>query len=70
MLGGPGYEVTYPNGDRTAYVTAACEADIVSGIPVVADGELSDVAWFSPAELTGLALNRFSRALLTAIERI
>src|ERR1700744_3937316 len=23
VLGGPDYEVTYPNGDRTAYVTAA-----------------------------------------------
>ena len=70
VLGGPGYEVTYPNGDRTAYVTAAYEAEIVSGAPAVADGELSDVAWFSPVELTSLSLNRFSRALLTAIRRI
>ncbi len=70
VLGGPGYEVTYPNGDRTAYVTAVYEAEIISGIPVVADGELSDVAWFRPAELTGVPLNRFSRTLLTAIRRI
>jgi ADP-ribose pyrophosphatase YjhB (NUDIX family) len=70
VLGGPDYEVTYPNGDHTAYVTAAYEAEIVSGVPAVADGELSDVAWFSPAELTGLTLSRFSRALLTAIRRI
>jgi hypothetical protein len=28
------------------------------------------VAWFSPAEFTSLTLNRFSRALLTAIRRI
>ena len=70
VLGGPDYEVTYPNGDRTAYVTAVYEAEIVSGIPAVADGELSDVAWFSPAELTSLTLNRFSHALLTAIRRI
>ena len=70
VLGGPSYEVTYPNGDRTAYVTAVYEAEIISGDPAVADGELSDVAWFSPAELTGLTLNRFSRALLAAIRRI
>jgi 8-oxo-dGTP pyrophosphatase MutT (NUDIX family) len=70
VLGGPSYEVTYPNGDRTAYVTAVYEAEIISGVPAVADGELSDVAWFSPKELTGLTLNRFSRALLTAIRRI
>ena len=50
--GRPDYEVTYPNGDRTAYVTAVYETEIVSGVPAVADGEPSDVAWFSPAELT------------------
>lgn len=33
VLGGPDYEVTYPNGDRTAYVTAAYEARIISGSP-------------------------------------
>jgi 8-oxo-dGTP pyrophosphatase MutT (NUDIX family) len=70
VLGGPDYEVTYPNRDRTAYVTAVYEAEIISGIPAVADDELSDVAWFSPAELSGLSLNRFSRALLTAIRRV
>jgi 8-oxo-dGTP pyrophosphatase MutT (NUDIX family) len=70
VLGGPDYEVTYPNGDRTAYVTAVYKAEILSGIPAVADGELSDVAWFSPAGLSGLSLSRFSRALLTAIGRI
>jgi len=70
VLGGPDYEVTYPNGDRTAYVTAVYEAAIVGGSPVVADGELSDVAWFGVAELKQLALNRLSRALLSAIGRL
>ena len=69
VLGGPDYEVTYPNGDRAAYVTAVYEAEIVSGTPTVADGELSDVAWFKPAELTHRTLSRLSRALLTAIKR-
>jgi 8-oxo-dGTP pyrophosphatase MutT (NUDIX family) len=70
VLGGPDYEVTYPNGDRTAYVAAVYEAEIISGTPAVADGELSDLAWFHPAELTQITLNRLSRALLTAIKRI
>lgn len=70
VLGGPDYEVTYPNGDRTAYVTAVYEAEIVSGVPAVADGELTDMAWFSPAEVAGLTLSRLSRSLLTAIRRI
>jgi ADP-ribose pyrophosphatase YjhB (NUDIX family) len=70
VLGGPDYEITYPNGDRAAYVTAVYEAEIISGTPAVADGELSEVAWFSPAELTHLTLSRLSRALLTAIGRV
>lgn len=68
--GGPDYEVTYPNGDRAAYVTAVCEAEIISGIPAAADGELSEIAWFPPADLAQIPLNRFSRALLTAVGRI
>ena len=70
VLGGPDYEVTYPNGDRAAYVTAVYEAEIISGAAAVADDELSDVAWFGPAELTHLTLSRLSRALMTAIRRI
>jgi ADP-ribose pyrophosphatase YjhB (NUDIX family) len=70
VLGGPDYEVTYPNGDRAAYVAAVYEAEIVGGVPAVADGELSDVAWFTPEELRQLTLNRLSRALLRSIGHI
>jgi ADP-ribose pyrophosphatase YjhB (NUDIX family) len=70
VLGGPEYEVTYPNGDRAAYVTAVYEAEIVSGVPAIADEELSDVAWFGPNELRQLPLSRLSRALLRAIGHI
>ena len=31
VLGGPDYEVSYPNGDRTAYVTVVYEARITKG---------------------------------------
>ena len=66
VLGGPDYEVSYPNADRTAYVTAVYEAAIIDGSPAVCDDELSDVAWFPPAQLPGLELSRFTRALLLA----
>ncbi len=66
VLGGPDYEVSYPNGDRAAYVTAVYQAEITDGDPGVSDGELSDVAWFTPGELPGLRLTRFARALLSA----
>ena len=66
VLGGPDYEVSYPNGDRTAYVTAVYEARITGGFPAPGDGELSELAWFTPGELPGLRLSRFARALLRA----
>jgi ADP-ribose pyrophosphatase YjhB (NUDIX family) len=66
VLGGPDYEVSYPNGDRTAYVTAVYEAAIMDGSPAVSDDELSAIAWFAPAQLAELELSRFARALLSA----
>ncbi len=66
VLGGPDYEITYPNGDRGAYVPAVYEAEIIAGSPAPADGELSEVAWYTRAELQTLELSRFTRALLTA----
>jgi hypothetical protein len=66
VLGGPRYEVTYPNGDRAAYVTAVYEARILSGSPAPADGELSELAWFAAAELPAVMLSGFARTLLNA----
>lgn len=59
VLGGPEYEVRYPNGDRAAYVTAVYEAAITEGSPAACDDELSHVAWFTPAQLPALDLSRF-----------
>jgi ADP-ribose pyrophosphatase YjhB (NUDIX family) len=70
VLGGPDYVVTYPNGDRTAYVTSIYEAEIVSGIPRADGDELSDVAWFTRAELPGLMLSRFARGVLRATRHL
>lgn len=64
-FGGQDYEVTYPNGDKVAYVTTAYSASIVSGVPVADGVELADVGWFAPASLPAVPLSRFARALLT-----
>jgi ADP-ribose pyrophosphatase YjhB (NUDIX family) len=66
VLGGPEYEITYPNGDRTAYVASVYEAAIVDGSPATNDGEISDLAWFARAELPSLPLSPFARSLLRA----
>lgn len=66
VLGGRDYEVTYPHGDRTAYVTAVYEAEITGGTPVADQDEVEEVGWFGREELAGIGLDRFARALLTA----
>jgi 8-oxo-dGTP pyrophosphatase MutT (NUDIX family) len=66
VFGGPDYEITYPNGDQVAYVPAVYEAEITSGTPAPADGELSKLAWFTPQELQTAPLSRFTRAVLSA----
>jgi ADP-ribose pyrophosphatase YjhB (NUDIX family) len=66
-LGGPDYEVTYPNGDRVAYVTSVYAAEITAGLPAPADGELAEVAWFRPDQLPDLDLSRLALALLIAV---
>jgi ADP-ribose pyrophosphatase YjhB (NUDIX family) len=70
VLGGPDFEVGYPNGDRVAYVTAVYEARITEGTPTPGDGELSEVAWFAPEDLPDLPLSRFAWALLRATHRV
>lgn len=70
VLGGPDFEVSYPNGDRTAYVTAVYEARIITGSPAPGNGELSELAWFTRGQLPGLQLSWFSRALLHTAGRL
>ncbi|MGI5211711.1 NUDIX domain-containing protein [Plantactinospora sp. CA-290183] len=69
-LGGPDFEVTYPNGDRGAYVTVVYEAEVVDGSPAVDGDELSELRWFGIEELPGLSLSRFARAVLRATHRL
>ncbi|HEU5109666.1 MAG TPA: NUDIX domain-containing protein [Micromonosporaceae bacterium] len=67
VLGGPDYEVVYPNGDRVAYVTSVYRAEIVAGEPNADGDEISEFRWFAPAELGAAPISRFTRALLTAV---
>jgi len=41
-----------------AYVTSVYEAEVIIGTPRVADGELSDMAWFSPGDQPGTHASR------------
>jgi 8-oxo-dGTP pyrophosphatase MutT (NUDIX family) len=65
VIGGPDYWVTYPNGDRVAYVSPVFDARVIGGT-IQADGaEVSEVRWWTPAEIEhALDINDFTRAML------
>jgi 8-oxo-dGTP pyrophosphatase MutT (NUDIX family) len=67
VLGGPPYQVTYPNGDQVGYVTAVYRARLTAGVPTPDGVEVVEVAGFAQDHLSTVELNRFSRALLTAV---
>jgi ADP-ribose pyrophosphatase YjhB (NUDIX family) len=66
-LGGGGFQMTYPNGDRCAYVSIVYDARVVGG-ELAPDGvEVSQCLWFTPAELAQADLSTVSRSVLTAV---
>jgi ADP-ribose pyrophosphatase YjhB (NUDIX family) len=69
VVGGPGFEVVYPNGDRTAYVSVVYDAVVTGGTPVPDQDETTEAAWFATEELPSLSCNGFTRNLLDAVFR-
>ena len=66
-LGGPEFRITYPNGDRTAYVSIVYEARVVGGTPRPDHDETVGVGWFSIDELAMLDLGGFARSTFRAL---
>ncbi len=64
VLGGHSYRMTYPNGDRTSYVSTVFDARIVGGRPAPDGDETSDVRWWHPASLPVEQMSPFTRALV------
>ena len=63
VLGGPDYRVTYPNGDKSAYVVTVFDATVIDGTPRPDEDETSDVGWFKPDELPVSQMGRLTRAI-------
>ncbi|NDL57790.1 NUDIX domain-containing protein [Phytoactinopolyspora mesophila] len=66
-LGGPQFRLTYPNGDRTSYVSLVYEARVVSGEPEPDNDETIDVGWFGLEELSDIDLGDFARSMFSAL---
>jgi 8-oxo-dGTP pyrophosphatase MutT (NUDIX family) len=64
VFGGPEFHTVYANGDEVSYVTTVFEAQMVGG-ELKPDGhETLALAYFSPAELAGLAMPAWMRIVL------
>jgi 8-oxo-dGTP pyrophosphatase MutT (NUDIX family) len=64
VLGGPGYRVTYPNGDQTSYVVTVFDARVVSGSPRPDGDETSAVEWWDPDRLPRSEMGLLTLTLL------
>ena len=64
VTGGPGFRMTYPNGDLVSYVPTIFDARVIDGEPRPDGEETIDVAWFTTGQLSDTALSEFTIALL------
>ncbi len=65
-FGGPGFEVTYANGDRAAFVSAVYHATI-SEEPTPDMDEVLEIGWFTDEELKRLPMTSFTVTLFRAL---
>ncbi|WP_153397564.1 NUDIX domain-containing protein [Ornithinicoccus halotolerans] len=68
VVGGPRYRITYPNGDRAAYVSTVYAARVIAGEPAPDHDETSAVAWVAPEQLADLDLGDFARAMFEELD--
>lgn len=66
-VGGRAFHMTYPNGDRVAYVATVFDGHLLHGTPRPDHEETSAVQWFYEGELAGVDLSPFTRSLLAAM---
>jgi ADP-ribose pyrophosphatase YjhB (NUDIX family) len=64
VLGGPEFRITYPNGDRSAYVSIVFDATVTGGSPRPDGDETSEVRWWEIDHLPYDEMSTFTRALL------
>jgi ADP-ribose pyrophosphatase YjhB (NUDIX family) len=64
VFGGPGYEHTYANGDRTCNVSVVFDASVTDGQPAPDDIETSDARWWWLEDVPPHQMLGFSKVLL------
>jgi 8-oxo-dGTP pyrophosphatase MutT (NUDIX family) len=65
-LGGSAFEMTYPNGDRCAYLSIVFDARVTGGALTPDGEEVSQCRWFTRPELAAADISSVSRSVLLA----
>ncbi len=69
-VGGPGYDVAYPNGDRCSYVSVIYDAKPLGGQLAADEDEVTAVRWVAPGEIRTLDLTSYAEALFRELRLI
>jgi ADP-ribose pyrophosphatase YjhB (NUDIX family) len=64
VQGGPGFRVTYANGDEAAYISIVYDATITNGTPEPDGDETLDVGWFTRDDLQEAELSTYAQVEL------
>ena len=64
VYGGPGFVVTYPNGDQSQYISVIFECEVISGTPRPDNEETSAVRFVTLDEAHTLSLEPWLRPVL------
>lgn len=67
VYGGEDLFITYPNGDRCAYVTTAYEVRLTTNVLRLEDDELREIAWFTLGEVAELDLQPHASRILADV---
>jgi len=70
VAGGPGYDITYPNGDECSYVSIVYRAHVIGGTLTPDGREVLACRWVDPRDLGALNLSPFTRNLMTELALI
>lgn len=65
-LGGPDFEMTYPNGDECAYISIVFDAHVVGGALTPDGDEVTECRWFGRDDLASTDIGTVSRSVLLA----
>jgi 8-oxo-dGTP pyrophosphatase MutT (NUDIX family) len=67
VFGGAEFLVRYPNGDECYYISSAFRGAVINRSSVSADGELSEIGYFSQAEFEQLATSAQTKLIVHTI---